>query len=353
MGQTFVSKLFLLIILVISIIAGVYYGAQLFIIWLPFVFAWWIGGFLGPIVQRVHLKTKVNHTLLTFIFLLLFIGLFFGILSILAYIITQQVQNLLFRFPEIEDWFREGNFSINENLIRLIQFLPDSLRLGLEESIPEIISQINMSLTTMLASIIGILAIVPNLLIATIVMFVAAFFITKDQDKLKSLEMKVYSHKCFRNPLFKTFKEDVWMVFIGYVKAQLILMTITFTEVSMGLLILKIPYAILIALGIGFLDALPVFGTGAVFIPWIIIVIFYKEYGLALGLFILYLVATLTRQSLEPKIISTQIGIHPLITLLTIYTGIKVFGVLGIIIAPLIGISILAVKKSGILRLEN
>lgn len=353
MGQIFLNKFLLLAMLLITIIAGVYYGAQLFIIWIPFILAWWIGALLAPMVNKTYEKTKINHSLLTFIFLLLFIVIFFGLLSIIGYAITQQVQNLLLKFPEIEDWFREGNFSIDENLVKLVQFLPDSLRAGLEESVPDILSQINMSLTTMLASIIGILTIVPNLLIATIVMFVAAFFITKDQNKLRDLEMKVYGHKFFRNPLFKVFKEDVWMVFVGYVKAQLILMTITFTEVSIGLLILKIPYAILIALAIGFLDALPVFGTGAVFIPWVIIVIFYKDYTLALGLFILYLVATLTRQSLEPKIISTQIGIHPLITLLTIYTGIKVFGVLGIIIAPLIGISIVAIKKSGILKFEK
>lgn len=125
----------------------------------------------------------------------------------IGFLITQQVQNLLEKFPEVEGWFKEGNFSINENLVRLVQFLPDSLRVGLEEGIPDILSQINMSLTTMLASIIGILAIVPNLLIATIVMFVAAFFITKDQDQLRDLEMKVYGHKVFRNPLLKPSKK--------------------------------------------------------------------------------------------------------------------------------------------------
>lgn len=352
MSHTFINKLLMVLLVTFSIIIGTYFAFKLIIIWLPFIFAWAISSLLYPIVDRVIQKTKLNRSFITFVFLILFIGLFLFIISVLGYVIAQQTENLIDKFPELKAWFEDGNYSLNENLNKLIELLPETFREGLLENVPDIISSVNLSLTTILASIIGVVAIVPNLLIAIVVMFVAAFFMTKDKKMLNTLKYNFFHKDFFKHKLLIILKEDVWMVFLGYVKAQLILMTITFTEVTIGLLILKIPYAVLIALAIGLLDALPVFGTGAVFIPWVIILIFYKNYTLALGIFILYLIATLTRQSLEPKIISSQIGIHPLITLTVIYTGIKIFGVLGIVIAPLIGITLLAIKKSEILKVS-
>lgn len=352
MGHTFINKLLMVALVSAAIIFATYFGFKLILIWLPFILAWLISSLLAPSVDWLVKKTKFNRSLVTFIILVIFIGLFLAFFTVIGYLITQQVENILERFPEIEAWFKAGNFSLNENLSKLISLLPASFREGLQENVPDILSHVNMSLSTILASLIGIVAIVPNLLVGIIVMFVASFFMTKDKQMLRALKGRFFEKNIFKHKLLVILKEDVWLVFLGYVKAQVILMTITFTEVSIGLVILKIPYAVLIALGIGLLDALPVFGTGAVFIPWAIVLIFYKNYSLAAGIFILYLVATLTRQSLEPKIISTQIGIHPLITLTVIYTGIKVFGVLGIIIAPLIGITLLAIKKSEILKAQ-
>jgi len=353
MGHTFINKLFLILMVIGSIILGVYVGFKLTIIWLPFIFAWGISSLLHPLVDWTTRKTRLPRSLVTLFFLILFIGIFLGILSGLGYLIVDQLSQLINKFPEIQTLFEDGNFSLSDNLTQLVDLFPPSFREGLKENLPNIMESINMSLTTILAALVGIIAVVPNLLVAIIVMFVAAFFMTKDKTMLLRLKKKVFGHSIFQTRLLTILREDVWMVFLGYVRAQLILMTITFTEVSIGLLILKIPYAILIALGIGLLDALPVFGTGAVFIPWAIILIFLKNYTLAFGILTVYLVATLTRQSLEPKIISTQIGIHPLITLTVIYTGIKVFGVMGIVIAPLIGITLLAIKKSEILKLDR
>lgn len=351
MGQFF-NKLILIALVVFTIIGSVFIGFKLFLIWIPFIFAWWISNLLTYPVEYICRKLKVNKSLITFIILLLFIGITMLLISILGYIIGTQAQDLLVRFPEISDAFAEGVFSIGEYVVELTHFFPAYLTNLLDMDVPKLLENINLSITTILASLVGIAAFIPNLLVGIIVMFVASFFMTKDKIQLKELQMNVWSHKIFRGKLFTIIKEDVIMVLLGYIKAQLILMTLTSIEVAIGLSILKIPNAILIAIGIGLLDALPVFGTGSVFIPWVIILIFYQDYSLAAGIFIVYLIATLGRQSLEPKIISTQIGVHPLITLLVIYTGIKVFGILGIIIAPLTAITLLAIKKSEILKLN-
>lgn len=352
MSNSFFHKLILIILMLFTVIFGVIWGAKLVFIWLPFLFAWFISNLLSPIILKIHRKTKLNKTFLTFIILLLFIGVNLLILSAIGLLIINQTNNLLDNFPEISELAERAFFNVSRQMINLSDMVPNYLSENLDFDIPSLLKNINLSIRTILAYLIGVVAIVPNLLISIIVMFVAAFFMSKDKEMLKDIEMYIFSHRLFRHKLFLIIKNDIVMVFIGYIKAQLILMTITSIEVSIGLTILKIPHAILIGIGVGILDAMPVLGTGTVFIPWVIILLFYKDYTLAIGIFTVYLIATLSRQALEPKIISTQIGIYPLITLLVIYTGIKIFGIYGIIIAPFSAICIMAIIKSGILKLE-
>lgn len=349
MGQ-FTQKLLLLLIVIFSILLFAFISWKLILLWMPFIFAWWISNLLSPLVEFIHKKTRIYKSLVTFIILIIFIGILLLLLSILGLTIVNQASVLLDKMPEISDILENGIISFSRNIIEFRTFLPQYLTDNLNIDFTNILENINLSISTILASLVGTIAFIPNLLVAIIVTFVAAFFMTKDKMMLREKINAFFSMSIFKTKLFTIFKTDVIMVLLGYIKAQLILMGLTFVEVSIGLLILRIPYAVLIALGIGILDALPVFGTGTVFIPWVIILLFYQNYSLAIGIFIVYLIATLGRQSLEPKIISTQIGIHPLITLVVIYSGIKLLGVAGIVIAPLIAITLIAIKKSEILK---
>lgn len=352
MGHIFTNKLILVSLMVLTIVVGFYMSFKLLIIWIPFFMAWWISNLLSPVVEKIVKKTKIHISLITFVILLIFIAIVLLIISAIGFVAINQAKDMMNRFPEITEAIQNGTFKVSTHLDQFKHLLPTYLTDNINIDIPTLLENINLSITTILASIIGIAAFLPNFLIGVIVMFVAAFFMTKDKMKLKELEMRIWSKKIFKHRLFTIIKDDVIMVLLGYIKAQLILMTLTFIEISIGLSILKIPNAILIGLGIGILDALPVFGTGSVFIPWIIVLLFYQNYSLAVGILVIYLIATLGRQSLEPKIISTQIGIHPLITLTVIYTGIKLFGIWGIIIAPFTAITILAIKKSEILKFQ-
>lgn len=87
--------------------------------------------------------------------------------------------------------------------------------------------------------------------------------------------------------------------------------------------------------GIGFVDALPILGSGTVMLPWAIISAVNGDINLAIGLFILYIVVLVCRQVIEPKIVSSKIGIHPIFTLLAMYTGFRISGVLGLFIGPI------------------
>ena len=132
----------------------------------------------------------------------------------------------------------------------------------------------------------------------------------------------------------------------GYAKAQLILMGITLSILIVGLFILKVPYAILIAIAISIVDVLPVLGSGLVLVPWAIISFILGNSYLSKGLGILYIILLISRQLLEPKIMGKEIGVRPLYTFGATIIGSLVLGPVGLVVGPLIAVVITSVIKT-------
>lgn len=120
----------------------------------------------------------------------------------------------------------------------------------------------------------------------------------------------------------------------GYLRAQFFLMCVTTAELSVGFLILHVPFPFLYAFLIALLDALPIFGVGTALLPWALLAWCSKNSALAFGLLILYGICLIVRQLLEPKMVGAQIGLHPLCTLFSMYCGFTLFGMVGMIFGP-------------------
>ena len=114
-----------------------------------------------------------------------------------------------------------------------------------------------------------------------------------------------------------------------------LLFLITFVELFVGFLILQVDYAFVLAILIAFVDFLPVLGTGAILAPWGIIALLTKNYFLGIGIIVLFVVMTVIRQIIEPKIVGKSLGVHPILTLIAIYLGYKLFGIVGMIFLPI------------------
>ena len=122
----------------------------------------------------------------------------------------------------------------------------------------------------------------------------------------------------------------------GYVLAQGKLLLVTFGVVSLGLLAaLRRPHAVLLGALIAVVDALPVLGSGTVLLPWAAVSLLRGSGGLALGLTVTYAAAAFARSALEPRLLGRQIGLPPLLTLLSLYAGYRLFGLAGMILLPL------------------
>ena len=139
--------------------------------------------------------------------------------------------------------------------------------------------------------------------------------------------------------------DDVLKGITGYLKGEIILMSVTFAILSVGLYIIKAPLPLLIAFGITIFDLLPVLGSGMIMIPWAIISLITKNTQMAAGVAILYIVLVISRQILEPLIIGKSIGLRPLYTFIAGIAGSLIFGPVGLIAGPLIMILIKAIFK--------
>lgn len=172
----------------------------------------------------------------------------------------------------------------------------------------------------------------PSLIFSSIVTLVASCFIAKDFKGFTKFASGLLGNRYYSNILKikHILSESVLKILKGY----LLLMALTFAELSAGFLILKVKYAIAIAAVIAFIDILPVLGTGAVLIPWSIFCFFSGNTSDGVGLIILYSLITVVRNFAEPKIIGNQMGIHPLFTLIAMFIGIKIFGFAGLFILP-------------------
>lgn len=142
-------------------------------------------------------------------------------------------------------------------------------------------------------------------------------------------------------------------------KAYALIMTVTFTEIFIGLSILKLAgiyssnYAVIIAIVTAIVDIIPVLGTGTVLIPWALYNLIVGNYALAISLAVIYAVITVIRQIVEPKLVAGQLGLSPVVTITTLYLGLKIFGVLGMIIAPILVTMLKVLNDEGIIHIWN
>lgn len=158
---------------------------------------------------------------------------------------------------------------------------------------------------------------------------ICAYFMIVDRDKFNELISRLIPKDIIIK--YKSQKNNI----LSMAKIEMVLVIISTMEIIVGFLIFRVKEAVLLGIICGILDILPYVGTVIVFIPIIIYNIIVKDYLTAFGLILLYILVEVIRQILEAKFLSKSLNIHPIIVFLSIYIGIKLFGLLGVIIGPL------------------
>ncbi len=175
---------------------------------------------------------------------------------------------------------------------------------------------------------------VPKFILSLLVMIIASIYFAKDFDDIKRFLKEFIKHRNWRWVF--NFKEILQTKTARLLRGYFLIILLTFFELSLGLMLLKVKYALIIAAVTAVVDILPVLGSGTVLIPWAVISALSGNTGLSVGLVVLYLIITAVRNFAEPRIIGSKIGVHPLVMLAAVFLGLTLFGAVGVIAAPLL-----------------
>lgn len=190
---------------------------------------------------------------------------------------------------------------------------------------------------------------VPFFLMTVLFTILCSVLISQDYSRVASFLLRQLP-SAWRAVFFEG-KEFVVNTLFKMGKAYAVIMFITFLELAAGLFLLRVEDPFGLAVLIALLDILPLIGTGGVLIPWGLLCLLRGELTLGAGILILYAVLTVVRNIIEPKIVGASIGLHPLVTIVSIYAGLKLFGVLGALLAPVVVLLIKFLNEKGRIHL--
>jgi len=307
----------------------------------PFVFGFIIYLALKPVSNFMQKRLKFKSGLSAFVSILLMLAIFSVIFFFAFSKLAYEAKELYSQAPSYIETLMLSISNLGEKLDNFLDSFPQISAAipSAEESIKSFASSLVKNMNIAEGSFSFVLKI-PNALLIIIFSLLSAFFFLKDEEYLKNLMSQNLGKGALST--FGVIKKDMLYAAWGYIKAQLIIMVITFVTCLAGFLIIGSPYSFLLSLLTSIIDALPIFGSGFILWPAILISLVVKKGSLALGYTAIYILLQVERQIIQPKILGMQIGLHPLAILISIFIGLKLFGVLGMIIGPVLTVIIIS-----------
>lgn len=306
--------------------------------WLsPFVIAFAVAFVLKPVINRLHIITKIRRSFVAIFCVAAFYIVSVLLLSLAGFQIFLLTKNIFYMLPDFYTAEVEPQLILFlERLQVAIINIDPALDTVINDFIVQFSSNIGSSISalsvTVLTKLSGAIAKAPSLLVKTMISVIASFFIAVDYYEITYFIAKQLN--LAQRQLLYEVEEYAKSAVFKYIKSYSLIVSITFSELFVGLFLLGVKKAWLIALLIAIFDILPILGTGGILIPWSIISVVTGDTAFGIGIIMLYLIITVIRNTIEPKIIGKQVGLHPVATLLAMFIGTKLFGVFGLFLLP-------------------
>lgn len=337
------------------VLCAILFFKYLFVYLIPFVVAWGVGYAVYPVACKLSRRTKISRRFCSFALVFIILILILSILFLLCNRIVYEVQNLFEHITQnsakIEEYM-QSVFDFVNGITNNIPILSGLQNTEIAESIRENINSILESIWDALLKSMGsavpdlaghIVTALPGVLLVGLLSIVASFYFALDVD-LINFKIKKYIPEGIKKYILG-FKNALKGGVVRFFRAYIVIFFITFLELFAGFLILGIDYAFVLALLIALMDILPLLGTGLVLAPWGVVLILMKNYFLGIGILLLLIIITVVRQVIEPKILGDSFGVHPLVSLISVYLGFKLFGIVGMILFPVFAMLLISGDK--------
>ncbi|PID00061.1 MULTISPECIES: sporulation integral membrane protein YtvI [unclassified Sporosarcina] len=319
---------------------------------IPIILALLTALFLDPLVKWVEVRFKWKRKVSVIVNFIVFVGIS---VLFLFYTVTTLIGKIVHFTKEIPNYLNSLSSVWINTQSKLFQYtvgMPEDILAMLENEFNEIIESIRISIITLLSydRILALISDIPNFLVSFIVFMIALFLFMLELPNLK---------KTFYFHLTEATAEKVHYmmnrlryVILGFVKAQLLVSLIILVVSFIGLLMIIPKYAVVMALVIWIIDIIPILGSIIILAPWSIYQYISGDIAMGTKLAILAVILLVIRRTIEPKVMGSQIGLSPLPTLIAMFIGLKLFGVLGFFIGPLLVILFNTAREAGIIKLN-
>jgi sporulation integral membrane protein YtvI len=350
-------RAFLINLLYIAVLAALFLlAARTVLLWLlPFVFAALTAMMLQSPVRWLGRKTRVSRKLYSVSFVVLLIVLLAGLVGLAGWHLIGSAV----RFVTDNDNIRHARELVRMAAGRLetaLAGIADAFP-GAEAAIDDAVSGLSDTILGLVTGFfsgaanwaVGVTTRLPQMLLSFFVWVLSSIFLTIDYDQVRAFLLRQVPEN--KRPLLRATRNLCRHTLLRLLRAYLLLMLITFGELCAGLGLLGVSAFPAAAALIAAVDILPVLGTGTILLPWALIAFLSGDLFRAVGLVLLYAVISLVRSILEPRVISGQIGLHPLITLLCMYLGLQLAGMAGMLLLPAAVMVLVQLQRDGFLHL--
>ncbi len=332
------KKLYFILYIVLVLIV-VYLLFKLGIFLFPFTLALFFSIMTQPFSRFLEKKLKFSQKIATIVSIVLFLVIFLGFISLSALRLSGEIYKLSINLNKYSKEAQSLWNTAIDKVYSLLGYFPEGFDEQVKNSINGFIRMGTSKLGSFINSLINFITSIPTIILYICITILSTFFISLDKNKIMAFLEQQFPKSWIKKVY--NIKREMFNVLGSYIRAQIILMTICFFELLISFNILSflkfnLQYPLIFSIVICIIDALPILGAGAVLLPWSLISFVTGDINLGLALLIIYFLVLSVRQMLEPKLISQNLGVHPLVTLISMYSGFKFFGVIGFLIGPVV-----------------
>lgn len=318
---------------------SVWLSARLFLpLFSPFLLGLALALSAEPMVGFLHRRAHIPRPLSAGIGVSMAFAVLSMLLLTLCAFVVREVKALAGVLPDLEQATASGLSMVQSWLLDLTTHTPASIQPLLRENITTLLSDGTALLdrtTRYLLSLAGnLLSHIPDSALSLGTAVISGYMLSAKLPRIRMWLGNRIPKERLQHLL--SAGKRIKSAILGWLTAECKLMFLTFSLLTAGFFLLRVPRALLWALVISLVDAFPILGTGTVLLPWALICFLQGNTPLAIGILGLYALITLTRSALEPKLLGRHLGLDPLLTLIALYAGYKLWGIGGMLLAPLL-----------------
>jgi len=319
------------------------------IVFMPFIFAILLALMIEPVVDFFEKYARFNRIWSVIFSLTLVIGGFMLMLVAAVAVIIQEMSALYrLALSHSDQIIGQIMNSLGKFQLLYLQLnLPPQVQVAIQDNLQNGLQLLQKLMDSSINGLMQGFIRLPGILIFLTIATVATFLIIKDRALIRTFVMDILPIST-REQSSRVIN-DLLKALSGFIKAYSILISITAIITMISLKILGVQYALTLGILIGIMDILPVLGPGAIMVPWIIWEFMTGHPGMGISLLAVYIIISVTRQILEPKIVGDSIGLHPLATLISLYVGLQVGGAAGAVMGPVLVVIFIASYRAGLL----